>query len=78
MEKEITEQILIDLIEEFKKYTKTAEQHEFAILALLQINIEKTNLKTIINDQRNARAMCRCICRVIGKDYTEFKENDLF
>ena len=72
--KTITEQMLIDLIKEFKKYIETAQQYEFVRLAMIQMKIEETDLKEIVNNQREARAMYRVIASAIGKDYTEFKE----
>lgn len=70
----ITEQMLTKLIEEFKGYTETAQQHEFVKLAMIQARIEKTNIKEIVNNQSEARAMYRVISSTIGKDCTEFKE----
>ena len=70
----ITEQMLTKLIEEFKDYTETAQQHEFVKLAMIQARIEKTNIKEIVNNQSEARAMYRVISSTIGKDCTEFKE----
>lgn len=70
----ITEQMLTKLIEEFKSYTETAQQHEFVKLAMIQARIEKTNIKEIVNNQSEARAMYRVISSTIGKDCTEFKE----
>lgn len=66
--------MLTKLIKEFKGYTETAQRHEFVKLAMIQARIEKTNIKEIVNNQSEARAMYRVISSTIGKDYTEFKE----
>ena len=72
--KEITEEMLNELVDKFHKYTETAEQHEFVVLAMVQQRIENTNISKIVNNQREARAMYRTIARVIFEDYSEFKE----
>ncbi|MBR4889723.1 MAG: hypothetical protein IKU15_00205 [Clostridia bacterium] len=60
--------MLIDLIKEFNEYTETAEQHEFLKLATIHMMIERTNLKEVIKDERNAGSMYRVIASAIGKD----------
>ena len=71
-ERTVTEQDLISLIEKFKTYTETAEQHEFTTLVILEILIEKTNVSNIVKNQKAARAMYRSIARAIGVDYSDF------
>lgn len=72
--KQIEEKDLIDMVEKFNKYTETAEQHEFPLLAMIEFAIQGTNITEIVDDQENAKAIYRSIAKVIGKDYSEFKE----
>lgn len=76
--KEITVQDCIELKEKFDKYTETAEQHEFVILAMVDMRLTNSiNIITETNkvkDQKEARAMFRTVLKVIGKDYSEYEE----
>ena len=77
--KEITIEDVLKLKEKFDKYLITAEQHEFVILAMIDLKLNNT-IKTIqsnnneIKDQKEARAMFRTILKVMGKDYSEYEE----
>lgn len=72
--KEIKEQDVIALIEDFKKYCDTAEQHEFVRLAMVNVLINKTQPAEIVKDQKEARSMFRVILKTIGKDASEYEE----
>lgn len=72
--KQIEEKDLIYIIDKFKKYTETAEQHEFPLLAMIEFAIQRTNITEIVDDQENAKAMYRSIAKVIGEDYSAFEE----
>lgn len=65
--------------DEIYEYVKTAEQHELAYLLFLNINIEAT-INVFIEkqevDQETARTMFRVVYRAIGKDYTEYMEEE--
>ena len=74
MYKQIEEKDLVDIIGKFEKYTETAEQHEFSILAMIQFGIQKTDVSEIVKDQEEAKAMYRAIAKTIGEDYSEFEE----
>lgn len=77
--KEISIENILELKEKFDKYLITAEQHEFVILAMIDLKLNNT-IKTIqsnnneIKDQKEARAMFRTILKVIGKDCSEYEE----
>lgn len=68
-----------NLQDEIYEYVKTAEQHELAYLLFLNINIERTIYEFIEKqevDQEEARTMFRVVYRSIGKDYTEYMEEE--
>lgn len=66
------------LLDDFHEYTNGAEQHEFAMLAMidaeLQLTLERYREAGEVTNQQDARAMFRVVSRVIGKDYSEYKE----
>ena len=77
--KEITIQDCDELYAQFKKYTETAEQHEFARLAMVNMMLDKTMAEIheageVTIGQKEARAMFRTVLMVIGKDFSEYKE----
>ena len=72
---QVTEEMLNKLVEKFFKYTETAEQHEFVMLAMIHENINHTQISEIVKDQAEARAMYRVIASAIGEDYSMFKES---
>lgn len=67
------------LQDEICEYAKTAEQHELVYLLFLYSNIERTIYEFIEKqevDQEEARTMFRVVYRSIGKDYTEYMEEE--
>lgn len=76
--KEITVEDCIKLKEDFDNYTKTAEQYEFAHLAMIQLKLD-VDIEKIKNegvkDQKDTRAMFRVVLRAIGKDFSEYEEH---
>lgn len=77
--KTITVQDCDELYAQFKKYTETAEQHEFVMLAIVNKKLDKTmadihEAGELTLDQREARAMFRCVLMAMGKDFSEYKE----
>ena len=72
-----------NLKNKFERYCETAEQHEFVLLTILHMKLDKT-LETIekdgaIKDQEEARAMFRTILLIIGEnadDYKKVSRND--
>ena len=78
--REITQQDCEELYGKFTQYCETAEQHEFPILATVNLRLDATmqfireNNKMI--DQKQARAMFRVVLKVIGEDYSEYEEDN--
>lgn len=77
--KEITVKDCDELYAQFKKYTETAEQHEFIVLAMVNRKLDKTmadihEAGKVTMDQSEARAMFRCVLMAMGKDFSEYKE----
>jgi uncharacterized protein YaaW (UPF0174 family) len=76
--KEITVQDCDELYARFKKYTETAEQHEFLLLALLNHKLDRS-MKEIhdagmVFNQKDTRAMFRVVLKAIGEDFSEYRE----
>ena len=66
------------LKKKFYQYCETAEQHEFVLLTILQMKLDKT-LETIekdgmVKDQKEARAMFRTILLVVGENADDYAE----
>ena len=81
--KEVTMEDINQLVKDFEEYTKTAEVHEYPILALFDFNFQRTlkqlnsDMKDeVLSDQRNMRAMMRCgrisarVCHHHGRSWT--------
>jgi hypothetical protein len=79
MAKEITLQDCEELYAKFKKYTETAEQHEFPVLVMIHMRLKKTltKLRLVgeVEDQKDARAMFRVVLKTIGSDASEYEED---
>ena len=76
--KEITVQDCVQLREKFLKYCDTAEQHQFPMLAMINVKLDST-LDTIqsenkVTNQKEARAMFRVVLKIIGEDFSEYEE----
>lgn len=64
-----------ELYNRFIKYTETAEQHEFAKLAMINMMLDMTMTQwSNPIDQKEARAMFRVVLGAIGGDITPYKE----
>lgn len=76
--KVITVQDCEELYAKFKKYTETAEQHEFPTLAMINMKLDTTMLKihalNAVPDQKDTRAMFRVVLKLIGCDASEYQE----
>ena len=76
--KEITIEDCFELKDKFDRYTETAQQNEFAMLAFINFNLYSTleNYKMAgkVDNQKEARAMFRCVLTVIGEDISEYSE----
>lgn len=76
--KTITIEDCKELHNEFNRYADNAEQHEFPILAMVDLNLRRTIEQYEldgIEDQKEARAMFRTVLKTIGKDYSEYEED---
>lgn len=64
------------LQEEFKDYCKSAEQHEFPKLLMIDLALSQTmsHIQDKIENQKDLRAMFRVVLKVMGKDALEYKE----
>jgi len=80
MAKVITVQDCDELYAKFKKYTETAEQHEFVILAMINKKLDMTMIHihafNEVPDQKEARAMFRVVLKAIGEDASEYTEEN--
>lgn len=77
MESNITMKDCEALYQRFIKYTDTAEQHEFPILAMVHQMLDHTMATwTDPLDQKEARAMFRVILARIGEDITPYLEEN--
>lgn len=67
-----------DLYSRFLKYTETAEQYEFPILAMVNVRLDATMEKLRaaggVENQKDIRAMFRVVMKVIGEDFSEYLE----
>jgi hypothetical protein len=66
-----------ELYHRFTKYTETAEQHEFAKLAMINMMLDTTMARwSDPIDQKEARVMFRVVLGAIGEDITPYKEEN--
>lgn len=74
--KEITIENCYELRDKFMTYANRAEQHEFIILAKLNIMMDHSIGQWSKDgiDQKEARSMFRTILRYIGEDFSEYEE----
>ena len=67
-----------NLYQRFMKYTETAEQHEFPLLAMINLKLDATMKRVretgAVWSQKDARAMFRVVLRVIGGDASAYEE----
>lgn len=71
---EITKQDCESLYEKFKKHTETAEQHEFVLLAMINMMLDIERARNWEMPQKEVRAMFRVVLRVIGEDFSAYEE----
>lgn len=78
--KEITVQDCLKLKKNFDKYCKTAEQHEFPMLMIVNIKmdttIEKVKADGKVKNQKDIRAMFRVVLKLTGQDFSEYIEKE--
>lgn len=77
--KTITIEDCKELYNEFNRYADNAEPYEFPILVMVDLNLRRTIEQYEldgIEDQKEARAMFRVVLKIIGKDYSEYEEEN--
>lgn len=78
--KEITLRDCLDLKTEFDKYCETAEQHQFPILAMVNIRMDNTlaglKQRGRVENQKDIRAMFRVVLKIMGRDFSEYVEQE--
>lgn len=76
--KEITVQDCVQLREKFLKYCDTAEQHQFPMLAMINVKLDSTldviQKENKVTNQKEARAMFRVVLKILGEDFSEYEE----
>lgn len=73
--KEVTMDDYKQLRKDFEEYTDRAEQHEFPMLFMLDVKMQNTAENFEKYSQKDLRAMFRVVLKVIGKDFSEYKES---
>lgn len=73
---EITVRDCETLYERFMKYTKTAEQHEFARLLIVHEMLNGSRRRNWDMPQKDRRAMFRVVLKTIGEDYAQYREEE--
>lgn len=73
---EITVKDCEELYDRFIKYTQTAEQHEFARLAIVNARLDESKRLGWDMPQKERRAMFRVVLKIIGGDYTQYEEEE--
>lgn len=74
MKTNITKEDAIALREEFLAYVKTAEQHEFPLLAGIHSKLDNSIEMFDTMDDVEKNAMFRVVYMIIGKDSSEYKK----
>lgn len=77
--KTITVEDCRNLRERFMEFANKQEQHAFPFLAMINLRID-TTLEAIekdgeVKNQKDINAMFRVVLRVMGEDYSAYKEN---
>ena len=76
--RDITLQDVRDLRERFDQYLQTAEQHQFALLVMVDGKFRNTlkHYEKIgqVDDQKDANAMFRVVLKTMGQDFSEYME----
>ena len=68
-----------NLRERFMEFANRQEQHTFPFLAMINLRLD-TTLEAIekdgeVKNQKDINAMFRVVLRVMGEDYSAYKEN---
>lgn len=63
------------LYDKFTEYTHTAEQHEFPMLAMVNMMLDATKLRNWNISQKEKRSMFRVVLKVMGENYSDYEED---
>ena len=74
MKTNITKEDVLALREELLQYAEKAEQHEFPKILLVNIKINQSIAQFDKLSDKELNAMFRVIYGIIGKDFSEYKE----
>lgn len=80
--KKVTLEDCKNLQEKFKNYTNHAEQHEFLMLAMIDVRLEATikgieKFPNLIDEkQDDLNAMFRVVLKTIGEDTSEYAKEE--
>lgn len=74
MKTNITKEDALALREELLQYAEKAEQHEFPKILYVHLKLDKTIEDFEQYPIEELNSMFRCVYMVIGKDYSEYKE----
>ena len=72
--KKITKEDVLALREELLQYAEKAEQHEYPRILLKHMFLECAIAHFEELSMKELNTIFRCVCRLIGKDYSEYKE----
>ena len=80
--KQVTVEDCLELQKLFEKYCETAEQHEFIKLIFIQLLMDRyiSRLQHVgkIENQNEANAMFRFVLGAIGKDFSDYEEEEMY
>lgn len=75
MKTNITKEDVLALREELLQYAEKAEQHEFPQILFVHIKIDQSIDQFDKLSDKDLNAMFRVIYGIIGKDFSEYKED---
>ena len=73
---QITKADCEQLYQKFVKYTETAEQHEFALLAMVNMMLDASKLRDWNMPQEEIRSMFWVVLKIIGEDCSAYERAD--
>lgn len=73
MKYNITKEEVLGLLDDFNKYTETAEQHEFPLLAIIKVKLEQSIEEFPYINIAELNCMFRVVYKAIGKDFSEYE-----
>lgn len=76
MKTNITKEDVLALREELLQYAEKAEQHEFPKILLVHLKMNQSIEKFDKLTTKDLNAMFRVVYGIIGKDFSEYKEEE--